>query len=227
MAQHGRRWHPIAVITALVGFLMGSMILTSPASADQSYGVKIQQRSPDVRYFGDFTFDTATVTGPKRWITKSISRQITKFAMPDVNYWRKPSSDTLDYLKRAKPASFDSRLSSPSDCRDGYVCIVHFTSFATPILAGSITSINARSWSTTTAKKARLADFVSPGQLRSFTKAVKNKVRRADCYYGFPIDLEAQYDSFPHWVPVEGGIEVWFPEYQFGCQIMQLRVPWP
>ncbi len=203
------------------------LLPAAPALAAEGYAVRIVEKSPKVQYFQDFTYDVATVSGPSESKAKKLTKRIRQFTMPEIDYYTTPDAETRAYLKKARPASFSSITTAVDGCRDGYLCVSQGSVFATPILAGSITFVQARAWSTSSTKRARLNEFVAPSQLPAFTREVKRKIKRQDCYYGFPIDLSADYASFPNWVPVEGGITLWFPEYEFGCQIMTFTVRWP
>ena len=196
------------------------------ASAANLYRVEVTTQSPTLRYFGSFSYDTAVVTGPDARMAAQLTRKVRAFTMPWVDYYRDPDAKTVKYLKKAQPAYFGARTTPTPGCKAAYVCISQGSSFSTPLIAGSITDIHARAWSTRTGKAAKLQDFVAPDELMTFTQRVKRAIRAADCYYGFEIDLPAKYSSFPHWVPLESGIGLWFPEYEFGCQVMELRVPW-
>ena len=143
-----------------------------------------------------------------------------------VNQWLNPSKKTTNHLKRVQPASYGQRASVPAGCRTGYFCLFQGSSFANPQIAGSVTDLAARAWHTSSGRPANLKEFVSPSDLPAFTARVKSAIKRQDCFYGFAIDLPATYKSYPNWVPVDGGIELWFPEYQFGCQYMEFTVPW-
>lgn len=160
-------------------------------------------------------------------MARTLTRKVTAFTRPWADEYLKADAKTLAYLKKAQPAYFNASITPTPGCLQGYVCVSQGSSFSTPLIAGSITDIQARAWSTKTGKAAMLSDFVSPSQLDSFTQRVKRAIRADDCYYGFPIELPARYSSFPNWVPLESGLAVWFPEYQFGCQVMELRVHWP
>lgn len=196
------------------------------ASAASPYEVEVTTQSPQLRYFGSFSYDTAVVNGPNPRIASLLTRKVRAFTMPWADYYRNPDAKTVKYLKKAQPAYFETSVIPTPGCKVNYVCVSQGSSFSTPLIAGSITDIHARAWSTRTGKAAKLKDFVAPAEVNAFTQRVKREIRTADCYYGFEIDLPAKYSSFPHWVPLESGIGVWFPEYEFGCQVMELRVPW-
>lgn len=196
------------------------------AAAASPYEVEVTTQSPTLRYFGSFSYDTAVVTGPDARMASQLTRKVRAFTMPWADYYRNPDAKTVKYLKKAQPAYFATSVTPTPGCKVNYVCISQGSSFSTPLIAGSITDIHARAWSTRTGKAAKLKDFVPRDGLKSFTQRVKREIRVADCYYGFEINLPAKYSSFPHWVPLESGIGLWFPEYQFGCQVMELRVPW-
>jgi hypothetical protein len=224
MATLVRRAASVAAAVAVSATSLTAIPVTATAAED--YRVRIIEKSPRVQYFRDFTYDVVKVSGPDSTRAARLTQRIARYVMPSVRYYLKPDADTRDFLKRARPAGFNSIVASSVDCRSGYVCITQGTVFTTPLIAGSITDIRARAWSTATATRAQLRDFVSASELPAFTREVKKKIRRDACYYGFAIDLPADYDSFPHWVPVENGIEIWFPEYQFGCTVMNFTVPW-
>jgi len=207
--------------------VLGLLATPSMALADAAYTVSVDTRQPDVRYFSEFRYDHASVVGGNVARAKELSKKIKRFTMPSVNYYLKPSAKTEKYLKKAKPANFGSLITPTRGCHRNYVCLSQGTSFSTPLIAGSVTDIRARAWSTKTGKVANLRTFVAPGQLPAFTERVKAAIRRDGCYYGFDIDLPPKYSSFPNWVPLDQGIGVWFPEYQFGCAVMTLRVQWP
>lgn len=209
--------------------VVGTALLAAPtaAHADGGYVVEVTSSTPDVAYFGSFSFDRSTVTGPRSDMARVLTQKVRKLTMPWVDEYRDPDAKTEKYLKKAQPAYFSSRVDPTPKCRAGYVCVSQRSTFSTPLIAGSLTDIQARAWSTQTGKAAQLSDFVSASQLPQFTDRVKEAIRKAECYDGFAIDLPARYTSFPHWVPLTRGIAVWFPEYQFGCQIMSLKVSWP
>lgn len=209
--------------------VVGITLLATPTAAHavEGYAVKVTSSTPDVKYFGSFSFDRSTVTGPSNDMARALTKKVRKFTMPWVDEYRDPDAKTERYLKKARPAYFSSRVEPTPKCRAGYVCVSQSSSFSTPLIAGSITDIQARAWSTQTGKTAQLSDFVSASELPEFTDRVKAAIREAQCYDGLTIDLPARYTSFPNWVPIKRGIAVWFPEYQFGCQIMSLEVSWP
>lgn len=215
------------VCLAALSLVLTLSVTVAPALAAEPYRIVVTSESPQVRYFGDFSYDQAAVSGPNLVMARTLTKRVRAFTRPWVDYYLKPSTKTLKYLKRARPAYFDAEIDTTPGCRAGYVCLSQGSSFATHLIAGSITDIHARAWSTRTGKTAQLRDFVTSKQLPQFTERVKAAIRKADCYYGFDIKLPAAYDSFPNWVPLEQGIAVWFPEYQFGCQVMSLRVNWP
>ena len=203
-----------------------AMGLPSTAWGAESYRLVVTTQNPQVRYFEDFTYDKVVVTGPSAAMARTLTKKVRAFTMPIVDAHRDPNAKMLKYLKKARPASLLVEATPTPSCHKNYVCLSQLGVFSTPILAGSLTSIEARAWSATSGKAARLRDFVPPDRLKAFTARVKQAIRQDDCYYGFDIDLPASYDSFPNWVPLKRGIAVWFPEYQFGCQIMSLRISW-
>jgi len=214
-----------ACLTSL-GLAVGLLTVGPPAQAAADYTLHVKTKTPDVRYFKEFLYETATVRGPDEEIARTITRRIRNFTQPWPDYYLKPSKKTLKYLKQAEPAYFETMIVPTENCHHNFVCLSQGASFATPLLAGSVTGIHARAWSTRTGKKATLRTFVSASELPRFTDLVKSAIRKDGCYYGFEIELPARYESFPDWVPLEDGIAIWFPEYQFGCQPMALRVAW-
>jgi hypothetical protein len=197
---------------------------TAQASA---YELRVETRTPDVRYFGSFTYDTARVTGADPAKARALTRKVQAFTDPWAKQYLRPDRKMTAYLKKAKPAYYGATITSTPDCRSGYICLSQESSFSTPLIAGSITDVQARAWSARSGKAANLAAFVPAGELPAFTRKVKAGIQQAPCYYGFAIDLPAAYKSFPNWVPTSSGIALWFPEYQFGCQVMEVRVDWP
>ena len=208
---------------------VGVLLLAAPTAvhASDGYVVEVTSSTPDVKYFGSFSYDRAVVTGPNDEMARVLTKRVRAFTMPWVDQYRDPDAKTVKYLKKAQPAYFGTTVDPTPKCLSGYVCLSQRYSFSTPLIAGSMTGIHARAWSTQTGKTAQLKDFVSAGDLPKFTDRVKTAIRKADCYGGFDIDLPANYESFPNWVPIKSGIAVWFPEYQFGCKIMSLKVSWP
>jgi hypothetical protein len=207
---------------------VGASLLMTPtvASARDSFSLEVSTKSPKVKYFDYFSYDRARVQGTDPDMARTLTRKVTRFTMPRANEFLKPSAKTRKYLRKARPAAFGSGIKATRGCHRNYICLSQESAFSTPILAGSVTDIQARAWSTRTGKPAKLQDFVSPDRLPAFTERVKRAIRQADCFYGFPITLPARYESFPNWVPLKKGVRVWFPEYEFGCQIMALKVPW-
>ena len=206
---------------------IGMAIGLSSAVQASAYELRVDTRTPDVRYFGSFSYDTARVTGADPARARALTRKVQAFTDPWAKQYLRPHRKMTAYLKKAKPAYYDAKITAPPDCLAGYVCLSQGSSFSTPLIAGSITDVQARAWSTRSGKAADLARFVPAGELPAFTRKVKDAIRRAPCFYGFDIDLPAAYKSFPNWVPTSRGIALWFPEYQFGCQIMEVRVNWP
>lgn len=204
------------------------MLALVPASAwaDSRYRVSVTTESPQVRHFGTFSYEVASVSGPDRTMARKLTRKVQAYTMPSVDHYLKPSRKTANYLKEAAPAYFSSEVAATPGCHQGYVCLSQASSFSTPLIAGSIQEIQARAWSSRTGKVADLRTFVSSDQLPAFTQRVKKAIRKADCYYGSDIELPARYESYPNWVPLDSGIRVWFPEYEFGCQAMSLRIIW-
>ena len=219
------RW-TVAVTAMVAGaaLVAGSAV---PAVAAGGYTVTVEQRTPEVKHFDSFRYDTVRVTGPDAEMAKELQRKIRSFTSRASDYYRYPSAKTRAYLKKAEPAYFDAIITLTEGCHRHYVCVSQATSFGTPLIAGSITGIEARAWSTKTGRKAALRDFVTKRQLPAFTETVKDAIGQDRCYYGFEIELPAKYSSFPHWVPLNDGIAVWFPEYQFGHCITAVRVSWP
>ena len=211
----------------LLPVLAGAAIVIAalPAHAG-TYEIQVRMKTPDVRYFGSFTYDTAKVKGSDPERARTLTRKVQAFTDPWAQEYLSPDEKTTAYLNMAKPAYFEAEIQPTADCRRGYVCLSQRSSFSTPLIAGSITDVQARAWSTR-GKKADLADFVSPSDLHAFTDRVKRGIRQAPCVYDLDIKLPANYSSFPNWVPTTSGIAVWFPESQFGCQIMEVRVDWP
>jgi len=204
------------------------MALAFAGSAQASaYELRVETRTPDVRYFGSFSYDTARVTGGESAKARTLTRKVQAYTDPWAKQYLRPDRKMAAYLKRAKPAYYGAKITPAPDCRAGYVCLSQESSFSTPLIAGSITDVQARAWSTRSGKPANLAAFVPADKLPAFTRKVKDGIRKDPCYYGFEIDLPAAYKSFPNWVPTSRGIALWFPEYQFGCQIMEVRVNWP
>lgn len=212
------------VVAVAVTFV--SLLNTTPAQA-AGYSLMVTTKTPDVRYFGSFTYDTAKVKGSDPERARTLTRKVQAFTDPWAQEYLSPDEKTTAYLKKAKPAYFEAEIQPTADCRLGFVCLSQRSSFSTPLIAGSITDVQARAWSTRSGKKADLEKFVSSSDLRAFTDRVKRGIRRAACAYDLDIKLPADYSSFPNWVPTSSGIAVWFPEYQFGCQIMEVRVDWP
>lgn len=213
-------------LTTFVVAVGAALMLTATAQAS-AYELRVTTRTPDVRYFGSFTYDSAKVTGAAPARAKKLTRKVQAFTDPWARQYLRPDKKMKAYLKRAKPAYYDAMITPTPGCRTGFVCLSQASSFATPLIAGSITDVQARAWSTRTGKTAELVNFVAPQELPEFTRKVKAGIRKDSCHYGFEIDLPASYRSFPNWVPTSSGITVWFPEYQFGCQIMEIRVSWP
>lgn len=214
------------LVVALAGVsLVGGTAL--PASAADGYTTTVVDHAPAVKYFGEFTYDTVKVTGPDAALAKDLQRKIRRYTSPPSDYYRYPSAKTREYLKKAQPAYFDAIITLTEGCHRQYLCVSQGTSFSNHLIAGSITSIQARAWSTKTGSRADLRDFVSPRQLSAFTDRVKAAIAQDSCYYGFEIELPSKYSSFPNWVPLQDGIGVWFSEYQFGYCVMDLRVSWP
>ena len=215
---------------ALMSICALSMILVTVPTAAQAadgYRIEVTTSTPDVKYFGSFSYDRAKVTGPNPDMSRLLTKRVKAFTMPWVDENRDPDAKMVKYLKKAQPAYFSTTIEPTPECRSGYVCLSQSSSFSTPLIAGSMTDIHARAWSTRTGKTAQLSTFVSASDLPTFTTRVKAAIRNAHCYNGFDIDLPANYESFPNWVPIKSGIAIWFPEYQFGCQIMSLKVSWP
>ena len=211
----------------LAGVLVASLGVTPSAVAVEGDSVRadITTMRPDVKFFSDFSYSTVTLSGDTPGLVV-LQRKVSSFVDSMVNELLKPSKKTRKYLKRVQPASYEQKARVSSDCRRGYFCLSQGSSFVHPQIAGSITDLAARAWHTSSGRRAKLQEFVSPSDLSAFTARVKSAIKRQDCFYGFAIDLPASYESYPNWVPVDGGIELWFPEYQFGCQYMNFTVPW-
>ena len=218
------RWTAVATVMTLA--VTGVMVPVN-AHAREPYRINVATKTPDVKYFGSFSYDSLTVTGPDRAMARKLTSKVRAFSLPWVERYRNPDAKTAKYLKRAQPAGFSTRATPTEGCHRNYVCLSQVMVFTTPLIAGSITDVIAQAWSTKTGRPASLEDFVSPRDLPAFTSRVKAAIRKDACYYGFPIDLKPEYASYGNWAPLDRGIAVWFPEYLYGCQIMSLRVTWP
>ena len=214
-------------LSLAVAVSMGMALVVAGSAHASAYQLRVETRTPEVRYFGSFSYDTARVTGADSAKAQALTRKVQAFTDPWAKQYLRPDRKMTAYLKKAKPAYYGADITPTPDCRTGYVCLSQESSFSTPLIAGSITDVQARAWSTRSGKAADLAVLVPAGDLPAFTQRVKEGIRKAPCYDGFAIDLPAAYKSFPNWVPTSRGIALWFPEYQFGCQIMEVRVEWP
>lgn len=219
------RW--TAAVAAVMTIAATGVISPLGAQARGSYEIDVVTRTPEVRYFKSFSYSSLSVTGPDRAMARTLTAKVRAFTLPWVDEYRDPDAKMTTYLKKAQPANLSVVATPTPGCHRNHVCLSQVMAFSTPLIAGSITDVMARAWSTKTAMPARLKDFVAPSALPAFTAKVKAAIRKDSCYYGFPIKLKPDYASYPHWVPLDTGIAVWFPEYQFGCQIMSLRVTWP
>ena len=219
------RW--TAAVATVIAVAATCVMVPVSAQARESYRINVVTKTPDVKYFGRFSYDSLTVTGPDRAMARKLTSKVRAFSLPWVERYRNPDAKTAKYLKRAQPAGFSTRATPTEGCHRNYVCLSQVMVFTTPLIAGSITDVIAQAWSTKTGRPASLEDFVSPRDLAAFTSKVKAAIRRDSCYYGFPIDLKPEYASYGNWAPLDRGIAVWFPEYLYGCQIMSLRVTWP
>jgi len=219
------RW--AAAVATVVAVAATGVMVPAGAHARGPYEIDAVTKTPEVRYFKSFSYSSLSVTGPDRTMARKLTANVRAFSLPWVDEYRDPDAKTARYLKKAQPANLSVVATPTPGCHRHHVCLSQTMAFSTPLIAGSITDVIARAWSTKTARPAKLEDFVSPSELPAFTAKVKAAIRRDACYYGFPIKLKPEYASYPHWVPLDSGIAVWFPEYQFGCQIMSLRVSWP
>jgi hypothetical protein len=186
--------------------------------------VQVKDKNPKLKYFSSYNYQTITVVGGARTARERMQSNIDDFVNP-WSFWAiDPDAKTAAWLSKLAPAFFGTITTIEPDCDAAYICILQVTNFVHKRTAGTILDVHAKAWSKATGNAADIREFVSPEQLSSFTESAKSQIAKADCFYGFDIDLPAKYSSFPDWVPVEGGVRLWFPEYQFACQIVEIKV---